>query len=354
MFLRFVSIVLLSSIDLLAFAQTSSNAGSKDPVDYVDPYIGTGFHGHVFLGADVPFGAVQLGPVNLSEGWDWCSGYHISDSTIIGFSHTHLSGTGIGDLGDILVMPTTGPVKLWKGNAKNPESGYLSKFSHEREEVSPGYYSVILDRYNIKAELTATNRTGLHRYQFPATDDAHILFDLIQGIGWDRPAGGYIRMINDSTIAGYRFSKGWAADQRIYFAAVFSKPFKQISLYDRHHKIAGSVAMGDSIQAVADFETTANEVIELKIAISPVSMDNAFLNMKTEMPGWDFTAVQQAARNTWNEELSKVKIQSDDEKVKQIFYTASYHTLIAPSTFNDVNGDYYGTDPTAPAMNGIH
>jgi len=311
---------------------------------YVDPFIGTGFHGHVFMGANVPFGAVQLGPVNLSEGWDWCSGYHFSDSTIIGFSHTHLSGTGIGDLGDIMIMPSTGDLHLEKGSLKNPSAGYYSLFRHETEIAKPGYYSVLLDRYHIKAALTASARVGFHRYTFPAGNKAHIMIDLVQGIGWDRPVDTYIRVVNDSIIEGYRFSKGWAADQRIYFTAIFSKPFRDCSLYNNKSLQAGKVCMGDSVKAVVDFITSANESIEIKLGISPVSTENAYLNIQAEIPHWNFEQTVNEADMAWNKELSNVEIQTSDEKRRKIFYTALYHTMIAPSVFNDVNGDYYGTD----------
>ena len=224
--MTFIQSMLKRGMCLLAIATLLfKTAYPQRAVNYVDPYIGTGFHGHVFMGANVPFGAVQLGPVNLSEGWDWCSGYHYSDSTIIGFSHTHLSGTGIGDLGDILVMPATGDVIINKGSLKDPEKGNYSLFSHDEEQARPGYYAVHLKRYNIKAELTASTRVGFHQYTFPASSSSHIIIDLVQGIGWDRPTDTYIKQLNDSTLVGYRFSKGWAADQRIYFAAIFSKPF---------------------------------------------------------------------------------------------------------------------------------
>ena len=317
-------------------------AEAQNAVSYVNPYIGTGGHGHVFLGANVPFGAVQLGPVNLSEGWDWCSGYNYADSTIVGFSHTHLSGTGIGDLGDILVMPTTGAVVLEKGSLKEP--GYLCLFSHSDEKVSPGYYSVELNRYHIKAELTASTRVGFHRYTFRESDQSHIIIDLVQGIGWDRPTDTYIRILNDTTIAGYRFSKGWAPDQRIYFTAIFSKPFTHISLYKNKELQSADVAMGDSVKAVADFSTKESEQILMKIGISPVSMENSAMNIAKEIPGWDFDAAKNDASNAWNKELEKVIIKTKDSKAKQIFYTALYHCFIAPSVFNDVNGDYYGTD----------
>ncbi|CAN5554072.1 GH92 family glycosyl hydrolase [soil metagenome] len=326
---------------LIGFSLFTFLLKAQQPVDYVNPYIGTGNHGHVFLGANLPFGAVQLGPVNLSEGWDWCSGYNYSDSTIIGFSHTHLSGTGIGDLGDVQIMPTTGPVLLNKGSLKNP--GNFSLFNHANEKAIPGYYEVELNRYHIKAALTATTRVGFHQYTFPASDQSHIIVDLVQGIGWDRPVEAYIKQINDSTIVGYRFSKGWAADQRLYFAAIFSKPFKQLEVYDGGRRQTGRVVMGDSIKAVADFTTVEGEIIQLKVGISPVSFDNAMLNIQTEIPGWNFDGVKTSAYNAWNKTLGKILIDADDN-TKQKFYTALYHTKMSPAVFNDVNGDYYGTD----------
>ena len=230
---------------------------------YVDPYIGTGFHGHVFLGANVPFGAVQLGPVNLSEGWDWCSGYHYSDSTIVGFSHTHLSGTGIGDLGDVAVMPTTGPVRVRKGTLKKPDQGFVSLFSHKEERVRPGYYSVRLKRYNIKAELTASERVGFHQYTFPKSDAAHLVIDLQQGIGWDLATDTHIEQLNDSTLVGYRFSKGWAVKQRLYFAAIVSKRIRQFSSVQVTDSLGNTTpaATGSRIKGVLTFTTQAGEVV---------------------------------------------------------------------------------------------
>jgi putative alpha-1,2-mannosidase len=196
------------------------------------------------LGANVPFGAVQLGPVNISTGWDWCSGYHYSDSTIMGFSHTHLSGTGIGDLGDISLMPVIGNVSLARGIAGKPETGFYSFFSHSEEKAVPGYYSVHLKRYDIKAELTATERVGFHQYTFPASDSSKIIIDLSNGIGWDGPVETYIKQVNDTTVTGFRFSKGWATDQRIFFTAIFSRPIKKFAAYD-----STTLKSGDSIHA---------------------------------------------------------------------------------------------------------
>lgn len=318
--------------------------GHPSYTQYVDPYIGTGFHGHVFLGANVPFGAVQLGPVNLSEGWDWCSGYHISDSTIVGFSHTHLSGTGIGDLGDIALMPVVGDVKLAKGRTDDPKSGFVSLFSHNEETARPGYYSVKLERYNIKAELTASTRTGRHRYTFPKSDNAGIIIDLKQGIGWDRPTETYLEKLNDTTVVGYRMSSGWAVDQRIWFKMVLSKPMKSFIVVDSTTIKSGNTIKGKEVFGRVSFDTKEGEVIQVKVGISPVSIRNAALNLVKEANGWNFEAMRLAADNAWNKELSRAKVSSKDHAKLRIFYTALYHTMIAPSYFNDVNGDYLGTD----------
>ncbi|MGI4820656.1 MAG: GH92 family glycosyl hydrolase [Janthinobacterium lividum] len=344
---------LLSSVaalasSLTAYACTSSGKAPRPApglTQYVDPYIGTGFHGHVFLGANVPFGAVQLGPVNLSEGWDWCSGYHYSDSTIVGFSHTHLSGTGIGDLGDVAVMPTTGAVRVRKGTLKNPDQGFVSLFSHKEERVRPGYYSVRLKRYNIKAELTATKRVGFHQYTFPKSDAAHLVIDLQQGIGWDLATDTHIEQLNDSTLVGYRYSKGWAANQRLYFAAILSKRIRQFTSLQVTDSLGNTTpaAKGNRLKGVVTFATTAGEIVKLKVGISPVSTTNAIANIRAEIPGWNFGKVVAGADAAWNQELQKVRIQAEPARMKT-FYTALYHTMVAPSTFNDSNGDYWGTD----------
>jgi predicted alpha-1,2-mannosidase len=311
---------------------------------HVDPFIGTGFHGHVFLGANVPFGGVQLGPVNMTEGWDWCSGYHYSDSTIIGFSHTHLSGTGIGDLGDILVMPAIGTVKINKGIPGDYGSGYFSLFSHQDEIARPGYYEVGLRRYNIKAEMTATERVGFHRYSFPATGDAKVIFDLEEGIGWDNVTQARIRQVNDSTIQGYRNSSGWAKDQRIFFTAIFSKPIDRFDLYEDTIIRSGKELEAKKVKGVAKFSTTQNEQVLIKVGISPVSEENAMANINAEIPGWDFSEIVAKADTAWEKELSKVSIQTKDSSVLRSFYTSLYRTMTAPSIFNDHNGDYRGTD----------
>jgi predicted alpha-1,2-mannosidase len=297
---------------------------------FVDPYIGTGGHGHVFLGASVPFGAVQLGPTNKSSGWDWCSGYHYSDSTIVGFSHTHLSGTGIGDLGDISFLPS-----IDNSNAV---------YTHDKETVRPGYYSVRMSPGQIFVELTASERVGFHRYTFPASDNAKISINLRQGIGWDRPTETFIKQVNDSTVSGYRFSKGWATDQRIYFTAIFSKRIEKFSASDSSALLSGTEFKGKNLVGTLSFKTKNSEQIQIRVGISPVSMENAAMNIKAEIPTWKFDEVVAKADDAWNKELSKLVVKTTKLKDKKNFYTALYHTMIAPSTFNDHNGDYRGTD----------
>ena len=300
---------------------------------WVDPHIGTGGHGHVFVGANVPFGFVQLGPTSIPEEWDWTSGYHESDSTVIGFSHTHLSGTGIGDLFDITVMPVTGEVTYSRGTEDDPNSGLWSYADRSREICRPGYYSVPLERYGVTAELTATARVGLHRYTFSETEDAAVVFDLENGGCWDEPVRTEMKAVGDRTIEGCRFSKGWAKDQRIYFVAEFSEPFDGFTLHGK-----------DNMYGRASFKSMGNKPLMLKVALSPVSIEGARQNMAAELPGWDFEAVAEAADRAWNEELSKIRIETADESAKRIFYTAMYHTMIAPSVFCDTDGSYYGAD----------
>ncbi|MBT0811578.1 GH92 family glycosyl hydrolase [Litoribacter ruber] len=312
--------------------------------DYVDPFIGSGFHGHVFVGANVPFGAVQLGPVNITEGWDWCSGYHYSDSTIIGFSHTHLSGTGIGDLGDILVMPAIGDVKIRKGEAEKPETGYFSYFSHDGEKAKAGFYQVHLDRYAIDAEMTTTERVGFHRYTFPQAEDAKLIIDLEEGIGWDRATDTYVEMLDEQTLVGHRHSSGWAKDQKVFFAAKVSKPIKSWETHENGEASTNESRQGKKVKAVAHFDTQEGEQILLKVAISPVSAENALMNMEEELAHWDFDQTVALADEKWEKELRLIQADFNEPHQMRTFYTALYHTMIAPSIFNDVNGAYRGAD----------
>ncbi|MCC8155506.1 MAG: GH92 family glycosyl hydrolase [Tannerellaceae bacterium] len=311
---------------------------------YVDPYIGTGDHGHVFMGVNVPFGLVQLGPSNIPQTWDWTSGYHYTDSTIIGFSHMHLSGTGIGDLGDINLMPTTREVKLSRGNVEDPESGMYSLFNRETEKTKAGYYGVRLERYGIDVELTTTKRVGFHKYTFPASAGSRVIIDLENGQCWDTPIEGYLVQENDTVISGYRNSKGWSDNQWVYFTAVFSKPITKFIVSESNDIKEGTELKARRIYGQALFETTDKEEVYVKVALSPVSIENAKMNMQAELPGWDFNATIAQADKAWNEELNKIKIKTDDTKVLRTFYTALYHTMIAPSEFCDVNRDCRGAD----------
>ena len=318
----------------------------EDYTGYVNVRIGSDGHGHVFVGASVPFGAVQLGPTSIPQEWDWCSGYHSSDSTVIGFSHTHLSGTGIGDLFDITVMPVVGTVEYSRGTEPadgSPEaiaaaqaSGMWSYADRSKEIARPGYYSVPLTRYGITAEMTATTRVGFSRYTFPASDSSAVVFDLENGGCWDRAYDTKITVVDSCTIEGYRFSTGWARDQKIYFQAKFSRPF------DSARKVAVKEYSVDGREYSvnyfrAGFRTSEGEQVMVKVAVSPASEEKAALNMSAELPGWDFDGTVEAARQAWNRELSKVKVTTSDSDARTIFYTALYHTMIMPSVFSDTD-----------------
>lgn len=266
----------------------------------------------------------------------------------------HLSGTGIGDLGDVSIMPTTGPLKVMKGTVEDMQSGYASTFSHQQETARAGFYAVKLKRYNIGVRLTTTQRVGIHEYTFPKSDQSHIIIDLQQGIGWDRPVKTYIKQINDTTLAGYRYSTGWAKDQRTYFTAILSKPIKKFEVYDAATINSGNALEGTMVKGVLNFSTVAGEKIYIKVGISPVSSENATANIKAEMPGWNFNKAVAEADAAWNKELQKVQLKTTDENKKRVFYTALYHTMIAPSIFNDHNGDYWGTDKKVHSKEGFN
>ena len=334
----------------MLLAAACSPKGSQDYAAYVNPKIGTGGHGHVFVGANVPFGLVQLGPTSIPQVWDWCSGYHDSDSSVIGFSHTHLSGTGIGDLFDITVMPVTGPTTPERGTEDRPDRGAWSFADRSREICEPGYYSVPLLRYGITAELTATARVGMHRYTFPASEDAGIVFDLENGGCWDDVTDSEFQIIRDEqglvkAIGGCRFSTGWAKNQKIFFWAEFSRPAAQFSVAENP---ANDSERGIQRKPLYGYYTLGHteegEQVLVKVALSPVSMEGARANMNAELPGWDFEAVKASAREAWNKELGKIQINSADKDKRTVFYTALYHTMIAPSVFNDVDGQYRGSD----------
>lgn len=318
----------------------------QDFTAFVDTRIGTGGHGHVFYGANVPFGFVQLGPTSIPQSWDWVSGHHVSDSTIIGFPHTHLSGTGIGDLHDITVMPVTGEVTYARGDNSSYETGLWSYSDTSKENVVPGHYKTHLSRYNVDVELTATKRVGFHKYTYLSEDKPSIVFDMVNGGCWDKATEAVVKMVNDSTISGYRFSKGWADNQKIFFYAQFSRPMDNIEFIADGSALKGkNEGKGKELFARVNFDKNDGKPIYMKVALSPVSEDGAKLNMETELNGWDFEKTIADAKDAWNEELGKVKLDnSTNETDRKIFYTALYHSMVAPSEFCDVNGDYYGAD----------
>jgi predicted alpha-1,2-mannosidase len=338
-----------------------SSAARAAPYDDADPFVGTGGEGHTYPGATVPFGMVQLSPDtdvrDFKGSFPWAAGYRHSDSTILGFSHTHFSGTGHSDLGDVLLVPTTGPLQLDPGPPDRPDAGYRSRFSHSDEKASPGYYSVVLKDPGIKVELTATNRVGLHRYTFPASDSAHVILDLVSSIyNYEgKVLWSGLRVENGTTITGWRQTRGWAADRHLYFAIQFSKPFSSYGLVnevDERYKGFGKTgrvvenypeASGRKLKAYFNFRTRAHEVIQVKVALSSVGIDGALANLAAEAPGWDFDGARRAAREAWTRELGRVTVEGDP-KERRIFYSALYHSMLAPVTYMDVDGRYRGLD----------
>ncbi|MDR1415997.1 MAG: GH92 family glycosyl hydrolase, partial [Prevotellaceae bacterium] len=349
----FCAALIGGSVAVAAACGEHGEEATTSLTQYVDPYIGTGGHGHVFLGANVPFGLVQLGPSNIPQSWDWCSGYHISDSTIIGFSHMHLSGTGIGDLGDVNLMPAVGEVTLSRGQAGDYSTGLYSLFDRATEKAKAGYYAVHLNRYNVDVELTATKRVGFHKYTFPASSESKVIIDLENGQCWDKPVEGYLVQENDTVVSGYRYSVGWANDQRIFFTATFSKPIKRFTVHSAQGEQPGGALKEQRVYGQAFFDTKEKETLYVKVALSPVSIENAKLNMQAELSGWDFAQAVREADEAWNSELGKIAISTGDKRLKRTFYTALYHTMIAPSEFCDVNGDYRGADRKMHAGEGF-
>ena len=336
-------------------------------VEYVNPIIGTDGMGHTFPGACVPFGIVQLSPdtdtiphningIYQKRVYEYCAGYQYKDSTIVGFSHTHFNGTGHSDLGDILIMPTTGELKLNPGTSSHPENGYRSRFSHETEKASPGYYEVMLDDYNIKAQLTATKRTGVHKYTFPA-EDGRIILDLNHGIyNYDgKTLWAQIRVENDTLITGYRITNGWARTNYTYFAISFSKPIRNYGYQDmdeiRYNGFWRKFPINNNFPEMAgrkvvsyfEFDNTENPELVVKVALSATSTDGALKNLQVETAGKDFEQIALEAAESWNRQLSSLIIEGTDDQ-KAMFYTSYYHTLINPSVYMDVDGKYRGLD----------
>ncbi|SFG30097.1 GH92 family glycosyl hydrolase [Prevotella sp. KH2C16] len=301
---------------LAALPMQAAPKGAVDYTQYVNPWVGTGGHGHVFLGANVPNGLVQLGPTEPTRGWDWCSGYHYSDNVLVGFSHMHLSGTGIGDLGDITLLPV---------KSMEQDSVY---FTHQEETVRPGYYAIDLKGADVKVELTATKRAGFHRYTF-AGKQGFIKFNLKHGIGWDALSSCKLVPVGDDMVVGFRKSMGWAKNQQVYFAAKFNTKVRFVGCEDNIFTLE-----------IAD----VSKPVLVKVGLSAVSEKNAELNLKAEIPAWDFDGAVRNATKAWNKALGKIQIQTADATARRIFYTAMYHSMVAPSVFSDVNGEYRGAD----------
>ncbi len=352
---------------------------SKDFTQFVNPFIGTKNMGHTFPGATAPFGMVQLSPqTNFevmfkedgrynSKTYEYCSGYQYADSTIIGFSHTNLSGTGHSDLGDFLVMPTTGGLVLDPIKTKEGEKGFLSSFSHTTEKASPGYYEVQLEDYNIKAELTTSDRVGFHKYSFPQSNDSHIILDMVYNVYHhdNKNVWTFIRVENDSLVTGYRQTKGWARTKKVFFAMEFSKPFKSYGhkkynaetydgFYRRFHQTENFPEMaGKDLRAYFNFDTQENEEIKIKFALSSVSTNGALKNLEAEIPHWDFDKTKEETKQKWNKELSKIDVKSITEDDKKTFYSALYHTMLSPILYEDVDGQYLGLDQNIHTSEGF-
>ena len=311
---------------------SSDNIDNDRLTDLVDPFIGTSFHGHTYPGAAYPFGQIQLSPDNGTQGWDWCSGYHYSDSTLAGFSHLHLSGTGIGDLADISFLPVGRKVTFIEGEENESfVTRYADKYSHDQETAEPGYYAVTLKNSGIKAEFTVTERVGLHHYSFPLQGENNLLINLGFAINWDKPYKTSINVADSMLVTGSRLSNGWAADQHVYFAVRFSSPVTESEITN----------VGGEGRTVGYLKFSEKEIYA-KVGISSVSIENAVANLDSSLPGWDFEATKKAASDAWEEELSKILIKSDDHDQKTIFYTALYHTMVAPALFSDTNGEFKG------------
>ncbi|NOY77611.1 MAG: glycoside hydrolase family 92 protein [Calditrichaeota bacterium] len=331
------------SLFILGCHKKHQHVSSTDYTKFVDPLIGTGSDGHTFPGAVLPWGMVQLSPDTRIHEKDDCAGYHYSDQSILGFSHTHYSGTGEGAGGDILFMPTVGDIQLDAGDPDDTKSGYRSAFSHDREVASPGYYKVFLEDDRITAELTVSRRIGLHRYTFPKTNQANIILDLTHGIR-DKSDSLYLEIVNDRKIIGFRSSVGGLRMyQKLYFAAEFSRPFQRFGVsvdgvFSRERK-----AGGRDLKAWFRFTTKANDAVLVKVAISKVSAAGALKNLG-ELPGWDFDAVRDAAKAAWNRELQKIQVDGGTEVQKRMFYTALYHACIHPSLDMDLDGRYRSTN----------
>ncbi len=327
---------------LLCLLAACGGATNEDYTQYVNCFVGTDGPGNTYPGAVVPFGMVQLSPDNGLPGWDRIAGYYWPDSTIAGFSHKHLSGTGAGDLYDVLIMPFNSRFTedLWPEQA---DYRPYSLFSHEKETASPGYYAVDLLSSGIKAELTTTARVGMHRYTYPQDDSSRLLIDLGYHLNWDKPLETFLRQEDEYTIVGYRFSTGWAADQREHFVIKSSKALPVLNMYAENVPIRGTEARGEKVKCEAVFSTRKGEELLLKVALSSHSIEGARKNLEAELPAWSFDKVATLARRRWNKQLESIRVEGTLAK-KRIFYTNLYHCFLTPSLHSDVDGAYKGAD----------
>ena len=334
--------ILLGGLLLLGTVFSCTQA-EQDYASYVNPFIGTGGHGHTYPGAVVPNGMIQPSPDTRIYEWDACSGYYYEDTTINGFSHTHVSGTGCADYGDVLLMPTVGKQEYHPMGAKSQQMAYCSAFSHDNEVAQPGYYSVLLERYNVKAELTATKRAAIHRYTFPEAEDAGFILDFDYSIERQTNEEMKIEVISDTEIRGHKKTVYWAFDQYINFYAKFSKPFTYTLVTDSVALEEGGPLL-PTAKVLLQFPTAQNEEVLVKVGVSAVDMDGARKNVEAEIPGWDFDGVRSAARQAWNDYLSKIDIRTQNADQRTMFYTALYHTGLQPNLFTDADGRYFGMD----------
>ncbi len=337
---RFLQIVMIPALWGMISCSSVQQPG---PAGYVDPFIGTAYTGHTYPAATTPFGMVQVGPDNGVKGWEFCSGYHDGSKSIMGFSHTHLSGTGASDMGDILFMPVVGDVPFSPGTEEDPSSGYRSSFSHDSEQASPGYYKVKLDDYQILVELTVTPRAGFHRYTYPQNEKSGILIDLEHGIG-DRTTESYIKVVDKQTVVGMRRSSGFVRDHSYYFCARFSKPFAQATSYQDSVISNKESVSGKITKMLVQFATSDQEAVTVKVGLSTASEKGAENNLDTEVPGWDFNKVHKQTEDVWNNYLKRIDLKAMDDGQRISFYTSLYHALLMPNLVTDVDGSYSGWD----------
>jgi predicted alpha-1,2-mannosidase len=344
--MRLILLSSLISLSFFTFCQPLQNQKSLTVFknDLVNPFIGTGGHGHTFPGVTVPYGMVQLSPDTRLDGWDACSGYHASDDVILGFSHTHLSGTGIGDYGDILFMPTAGRPLLMQGKGEYPDDGYSSKKMFGSETATPGYYAVTLKDNDIKVELTASARAGMHHYIFPKNKEADVIIDVGHTLQSHLNEVNKIEIVNEYEVRGYKLTKGWARDHHVYFHAVFSQPFT-CQLAVRNAMMNSDIKTIDAVgaKAVLKFNNIPGNELLVKVGISAVDFQGAKNNVM-EIKGWDFNAVKESAAEAWDKWLNKIIIKGGTPDQQRIFYTALYHTAISPNVFTDADGRYRGMD----------